>query len=88
MGRLSPLYYIVDLVDLSELRAAWEEYALLDCMAVWRLYGEHLPHTFFKNGKQYKRNVFTIEYEGLIVISIGFLRREIARGLPPITFQS
>ena len=31
---------------------------------------------------------FTIENEGVIVLSIDLLRREIARGRSPITFQS
>ena len=36
----------------------------------------------------YRRIFFTIENEGVIVISIDLLRREIARELLPITFQS
>ena len=36
----------------------------------------------------YRRIFFTIDYEGLIIISIDLLRREIARELLPITFQS
>eukprot|EP01048_Picozoa_sp_COSAG05_P002812 COSAG05_NODE_122_length_17611_cov_47.044655_10_plen_77_part_00 len=36
----------------------------------------------------YRRIFFTIDYEGLIIISIEVLRREIARELLPITFQS
>ena len=35
-----------------------------------------------------RRIFFTIDYEGVIVISISISRREIARGPPPITFQS
>ena len=38
-------------------------------------------------GKQYRRFFFTIEYEGVIIISIDLLRREIARAACPITFQ-
>ena len=30
-------------------------------------------------GKRYIRIFFTIDYEGVIVLSIGFLRREVAR---------
>ena len=36
----------------------------------------------------YRRIFFTIDYEGVIVISISISRREIARELLPITFQS
>ena len=36
----------------------------------------------------YRRIFFTIENEGVIIISIGVLRRELARELLPITFQS
>ena len=36
----------------------------------------------------YRRIFFTIENEGVIVLSIGVLLRELARGPPPITFQS
>ena len=35
-----------------------------------------------------QKDFFTIEYEGVIIISIEVLRREIARALRPITFQS
>ena len=34
------------------------------------------------------KEFLTIEYEGVIIISIEVLRREIARGPAPITFQS
>ena len=36
----------------------------------------------------YRRMFLPIDYEGVIIISIGLLRRELARRLPPITFQS
>ena len=39
-------------------------------------------------GKLYRRIFFTIDYEGVIVISIRLSRRELARELLPITFQS
>ena len=35
-----------------------------------------------------QKDFFTIGYEGVIVISIQILRRELARDLLPITFQS
>ena len=44
---------------------------VLDCMGSIR--SIHLY------GKRYRRIVFTIEYEGVIVISIEVLRRELAR---------
>ena len=40
-------------------------------------------HPYITHGKRYRRIFFTIDYEGVIVISIGLLRREIARGPPP-----
>ena len=46
-----------------------------------RLYGEHPLHTFIWETVQ--KDFFTIEYEGVIIISIDLLRRELA-----ITFQS
>ena len=53
---------------------------VLDCMGSIR--SIHLY------GKRYRRIVFTIEYEGVIIIYIGVLRREIARRLAPNHFQS
>ena len=47
---------------------------------------KHLPHTFIWETIQ--KDFFTIEYEGVIIISIGVLRRELARELLPVTFQS
>ena len=51
-----------------------------------RLYGEHPLHTFIWETVQ--KDFFTIEYEGVIIISIDLLRRELARAPCPITFQS
>ena len=53
---------------------------VLDCMGIIR--SIHLY------GKRYRRIFFTIDYEGVIIIPIDLLRRELARALRPITFQS
>ena len=50
------------------------------------LAGEHMPHT--SPHLTVQKDFFTIDYEGVIIISIEVLRREIARELLPITFQS
>ena len=50
-----------------------------DCMGIIR------PIHLY--GKRYRRIFLTIDYEGVIVISIRVLRREIARAPGPITFQ-
>ena len=42
-----------------------------------RLYGEHPLHTFIWETVQ--KEFFAIDYEGVIVISIRVLRREVAR---------
>ena len=53
---------------------------VLDCMGI--------IHPIYNIWETVQKDFFTIDYEGVIVISIGFLRREIVRGRSPITFQS
>ena len=47
--------------------------------------GAQAPHTEIED--RFCQNI-TIENEGVIVLSIDFLRRELARAPCPITFQS
>ena len=48
--------------------------------------GDHIPHT--SPYLTVQKDFFTIDYEGVIVISIPVSRRELARAPCPITFQS
>ena len=46
------------------------------------------PYTYNIVWETVQKDFLTIEYEGVIITSIGVLRRELARELLPITFQS
>ena len=72
-GYGSLLLYAIDLVHVLYTR-------LYGCM------GSIRPIHLY--GKRYRRIFFTIEYEGVIIISIEVLRREVARQQLPNHFQS
>ena len=67
--------------------AAMGRFSSID-LVLATVWGSSAPYIYMGNGTQGFFKTIEYMYEGVIIISIEVVRREIARALRPITFQS